>query len=117
MLMTMEQTYIMLKMMQMLLILLPILIFTLVLLYCVLHALIRYLIWRAARRRAQQEAYRDSHDAQGRPLPPYSRGICQTCGQFSHRVYYMPDGSRVCDGCYHSTQPPVKTAEQPCESN
>lgn len=61
---------------------------------------VKYLLWKTRIRHAQAEAYRESHDAQGRRLPATSRGICHTCGRFSDRVYFLPDGARICERCY-----------------
>lgn len=67
-----------------------------------LLTVIRMIRWRREVRRAQQQAWEERHDEQGRVLPPVSRGICRRCGRFFERIYFLPDGSGICEECYQA---------------
>lgn len=43
---------------------------------------------------------KDMYSEEERIRPPVSQGICQQCGRYFERIYYLPDGSRVCEACY-----------------
>ena len=40
------------------------------------------------------------HDGCGRLLPPMDEGLCNGCGRVLRGVYHLPDGRRLCPGCY-----------------
>jgi hypothetical protein len=67
-----------------------------------LLTVMRMIRWKREIRRAQQEAYQEMHDEQGQRLPPVSRGICQKCGRYFEQIYYLPDGTGVCEECYQA---------------
>ncbi|MBN1941795.1 MAG: hypothetical protein JW849_00715 [Phycisphaerae bacterium] len=45
---------------------------------------------------------KDLYTEEERSRPPASQGICRTCGRYSDRIYYLPDGSRLCETCYEA---------------
>jgi hypothetical protein len=60
---------------------------------------------RIYRHRRRVEALRrawvaERTDAAGRPLPPFARGLCDSCHQAFEKVYYLPSGRRACPACY-----------------
>jgi hypothetical protein len=89
-----------LRHMMFLLIFLPIVIVAGVTLTLSTIAMIRMIVHRAKVRHAEQQAWRETHDENGELLPPVSEGICQQCGRYFRRIYYLPDGSRICEECY-----------------
>jgi hypothetical protein len=50
------------------------------------------------------EFRRTKLDAEGRPLPPVGRGICQACGRVSDRVFFLETGAKVCEDCFGESE-------------
>lgn len=40
----------------------------------------------------------------GQPIPPRGQGICQRCTVVRDDVLFLPDGRRLCKGCYDEAQ-------------
>ncbi len=57
-------------------------------------------LWRADKRRAEQEWYDLRYRADGKPYPPAGRGFCDNCETPCQKVYYMPSNQRLCPDCY-----------------
>ena len=66
---------------------------------------LRALLWRRRQRRAEREQEALGRDADGRPLPPAGRGLCDRCGRVYDLVYYCPSGARRCPRCYAVSEP------------
>jgi len=43
--------------------------------------------------------YRKHHCADGSPLPPTDRGICDHCRQYFDKVFFFPSGAHICKSC------------------
>jgi len=62
--------------------------------------LLKIVIWKSQRRRAEAE-YRDKRRAaDGKPLPPVTRGICEACGAQHAEVLHLSTGERLCRAHY-----------------
>ena len=69
---------------------------------------------RWARQRAGRlEAFREKYLPDGLPYPPSGRGMCDSCGKPSEKVYYVPSGVRpnetsttvrLCESCYRAQE-------------
>lgn len=59
-------------------------------------------IWRARQARDERAARNRKFRADGTPLPPAHRGLCDRCQKPYERVYYLPDGERYCPKCYEA---------------
>ncbi len=57
---------------------------------------------RTARAAAQERKLKYQPD--GRPYPPFARGLCDNCQDGFDRVYYLPSGARLCPDCYKALQ-------------
>ena len=64
-----------------------------------LWTLARHQHWRQKRRATEREYYQSTHDAQGGPMPPLGRGVCQVCSSVPPWVYHLDDGRRLCPDC------------------
>lgn len=58
--------------------------------------------WLSARREKQsfEQFERSRHDKAGQRLPPTGMGICTVCGKAGPGTFHLPDGNRMCSGCY-----------------
>lgn len=76
-----------------------------------LWAGIRLYVWRnyLALERMNAE---DMYTEEERSRPPSSQGICQKCDRYSPRIYYLPDGTRVCEECYKPSAEPVEPSNK-----
>lgn len=61
--------------------------------------------WKSAQKQAAIQARNAKYDAVGNPLPPTSRGICESCQRVSENVLHFPGGARICRSCYDAGQP------------
>jgi hypothetical protein len=57
------------------------------------------------RRQAEREAAAAKIGPDGRPYPPAAEGLCDRCQRAFNRVYYVPDGPRLCAECYAVLHP------------
>jgi len=71
-----------------------------VLMIITLWTLLKMWLWRASKRRADQERHDLKYRADGKPYPPAGRGFCDNCEQSCQKVYYMPNNRRLCPDCY-----------------
>jgi hypothetical protein len=46
----------------------------------------------------------------GQPYPPAGTGLCDQCGRSPGAVYFLPDGKRLCQGCYDSADTATRDA-------
>lgn len=60
-------------------------------------------VWRSAQKKAELQAQRAKNDPLGNPLPPATRGICESCQRFSENVLHLPEGRRLCRSCYDAS--------------
>ena len=61
-------------------------------------------LWQRAQRREEQRQHAERFQPDGTPYPPASRGICEECGEYSDRVYHLPDGGRLCPDHFREYQ-------------
>jgi len=66
----------------------------------IIKAWLKGLELRAWRKVAKDQKLRPD----GIPYPPSGRGMCDTCEKAYDKVYYLPDGRRICPGCYVLTE-------------
>ena len=74
----------------------------------VLSLIIAIKWWRFSHRqkRADAEARAAALRPDGLPYPPAGRGMCEACTRAFDKVYFMPNGRRLCPDCYHSSEMP-----------
>jgi hypothetical protein len=48
----------------------------------------------------QSEWQTERFDTDGRPFPPFARGMCDSCHKAFEKVYHMPTGRRLCPACF-----------------
>jgi hypothetical protein len=65
----------------------------------ILWTLARQRRWRKGREATEHASYQSTHDAEGRPMPPLGRGLCQVCSAAPPWVYHLDDGRRLCPEC------------------
>ena len=73
---------------------------------CLLIVLIiaqRWLVWTIRKRRADWLAELAKIGPDGKPYPPHGRGICDVCKNACEKVYFKPDGKRICQPCYDAS--------------
>jgi hypothetical protein len=70
-----------------------------------LYVLLRIFIFRGRQRIAQRFYYRSTHRKDGKRYPPYTTGICDHCGILGGKIYYTPEGPRLCPDCYEEFWP------------
>ncbi|NBB94573.1 MAG: hypothetical protein GVY16_02425 [Planctomycetes bacterium] len=46
----------------------------------------------------------------GQPYPPTGTGLCDQCGRAPGAVYFLPDGKRLCQGCYDAADVATRDA-------
>ena len=68
--------------------------------------------WKSSQRKAELEAIRASTDRFGNPLPPASRGICETCMRVAEDILHLSNGRRSCRDCYDAAMTHPPTQEQ-----
>jgi hypothetical protein len=61
--------------------------------------------WRQQKKQAATEEHRRRFRADGSPLPPTSRGICEVCQGVFEDVYVLPSGERRCRRCFEKEHP------------
>ncbi|MBP7933017.1 MAG: hypothetical protein KA354_00095 [Phycisphaerae bacterium] len=61
---------------------------------------LRAWFWLAAQKRAQARFHRTSRRADGKVYPPWIGGICDECKRVRRKIYYPPNGPRLCPECY-----------------
>jgi hypothetical protein len=83
-----------------------------VFLVLVLIALVRLLLARLALKRDLAHKHALATAPDGRPAPPYSRGLCSDCGRADDVVYFLQDGKPLCRKCYQNRFQPSETAPQ-----
>ena len=66
---------------------------------------IRALVWFLKWRYRQREFLRLYRRADGRRYPPFTPGVCQSCGRGDHKIYFPPDGEGLCSICYEQSWP------------
>lgn len=59
------------------------------------------------RKRAAKAAAAARTGPDGRPYPPAAEGLCDRCQRAFDRVYYEPNGPRLCRDCYAAAHPPA----------
>jgi hypothetical protein len=82
-------------------------------------AVLVFVGWTAARtglfvhrrREAEREAEAAKIGPDGRPYPPAAEGLCDRCQRAFNRVYYVPNGPRLCPACYAVEHPAPQPAE------
>ncbi len=75
--------------------------------------MVKCFIWETKVRRARIEADRIAKGPDGRPLPPSGRGLCDICEKPFDKVYHLPTGRRVCEGCYSLITSPPRDPQSP----
>jgi hypothetical protein len=60
---------------------------------------LKMLISYAGRKVADDVERRRKFRRDGKPYPPMASGICGACEQTFDKVYYLPDGRRLCARC------------------
>jgi hypothetical protein len=61
---------------------------------------VRHIIWHRRWLHEERQARLTASDEAGEPLPPLAEGVCGACGQPFRQVFHLPDGRRLCHGCY-----------------
>jgi len=74
--------------------------FVLALVLILAVSLVRNYFWRRQKQAAARADFREKHDANGKRLPDFQRGICDRCGQVEDKVYFFPAGPKICHKCY-----------------
>jgi hypothetical protein len=64
-------------------------------------------------RRIRQDHYGATHDADGTPLHPTARGLCEGCERVLRKVHHLPDGRRLCESCYRAEREEGRSGEPP----
>lgn len=69
---------------------------------------LRLLLWRREQRQAAEDEQRKRFAADGSPLPPTGRGICESCSRAFDEVFHLPGGARRCRTCYTGEKSPAQ---------
>ena len=75
-------------------------------------------VWYVRRRRRQAEFLRLYRRADGQRYPPFTPGVCQSCGRGDHKIYFPPGSEGLCSVCYEESwpcteMPPERMAARP----
>ena len=60
----------------------------------------RMLVWKVQKVRDDLASQLAKIGPDGKPYPPHGRGICHVCRNAFEKVYFTPDGGRICPDCY-----------------
>lgn len=66
----------------------------------VIWTAVKMLWWESGRKRANAQRREARFDADGQPLPPVGRGLCDRCSGAFEKVYHLTGGRRLCQRCY-----------------
>jgi hypothetical protein len=72
----------------------------------------RVIVFRKRQKAAQRFYYSTTHRKDGKRYPPYTTGICDHCGVLGGKIYYTPEGPRLCPDCYEEYWPLVEARKQ-----
>ncbi len=61
---------------------------------------LRAWLWNRTKAASDRERYREKYAPDGQPYPPAAAGVCDRCGRTFGKVYYLPDGQRLCPKCF-----------------
>ncbi len=70
----------------------------------ILYTSIRAFVFHARQKNAMGTFQKGKTKSDGMALPPVGSGICAQCNTASSKIYFLPDGSRLCSACYESTR-------------
>lgn len=59
---------------------------------------------KAAAKLSQEATGSATHQFDGTPFPPASRGMCDACSKAFDWVYHLPEGRRLCPACFHAAE-------------
>ena len=62
--------------------------------------LVKVLLWRSRRNRADAQEAARKLQPDGTPYPPAGPGVCHCCQRASDTVFHLPSGQRLCRECY-----------------
>jgi hypothetical protein len=66
---------------------------------------INALIWFRRKRRRVADFLRLHRRADGQRYPPFTSGVCQSCGRGDDRIYFAQGSDGLCSICYEETWP------------
>ena len=69
-----------------------------------LGTVIKWRLFVRKQKRARLEADAEHYRPDGQPYPPCGRGLCDHCKQAFEKVYYLPEGRRLCPACYEQSE-------------
>ncbi|MEK6644036.1 MAG: hypothetical protein AABZ08_09015 [Planctomycetota bacterium] len=70
----------------------------------ILYTSIRAFLFHSRQKNAMSIFQKAKTKSDGMALPPVGSGICAQCNTASSKIYFLPDGSRLCSTCYESTR-------------
>ena len=71
------------------------------------------LAWFLRGRYRRREFLRLHRRADGQRYPPFTPGVCKSCGRGDHKIYFPPTGEELCSICYEETWPCTELPEEP----
>ena len=80
----------------------------LIVLALVTWTVLRALIAHRRMVRSEEQARRARLGLDPNLPPPTERGLCDSCGYASNKVYCLPSDRRLCETCYHRLPPQAR---------